>query len=201
MTLPEAVKQKMIRIGQSVKIPTEIDGSALFKPEVKPPSNIERLKFALIKDGHKLPRGRYVGMETSPVKPWPHQEIVALRLIETWPYSYLLCDEVGLGKTIEAGLAFRSLYLSGLAKRIFVSPPASLTKQWHREMASKFFLPFARSLSGSAVKHEYICPFEETKPSKSLLAPDLYIVSTGLISRKDRYPDIQQSDLFDIILI
>jgi len=201
MTLPEAVRQKMIRIGQSVKIPTEIDGSALFKPEVEPPSGIERLKFALIKDGPKLPRGRYVGMETSPVEPWPHQEIVALRLIETWPYSYLLCDEVGLGKTIEAGLAFRSLYLSGLAKRILVSTPASLTKQWHREMASKFFLPFARSLSGSAVKHEYIFPFEETKPSNSLLEPDLCIVSTGLISRKDRHPDIQQSDLFDIALI
>ncbi len=201
MTLPEAVRQKMIRIGQSVKIPTEIDGSALFKAEVEPPSGIERLKFALIKDGPKLPRGRYVGMETSPVEPWPHQEIVALRLIETWPYSYLLCDEVGLGKTIEAGLAFRSLYLSGLSKRILVSPPASLTKQWHREMASKFFLPFARSLSGSAVKHEYIFPFEETKPSNSLLEPDLCIVSTGLISRKDRHPDIQQSDLFDIILI
>jgi len=29
-------------------------------------------------------------------------------MIESWPYSFLLCDEVGLGKTIEAGLALRS---------------------------------------------------------------------------------------------
>jgi SNF2 family DNA or RNA helicase len=66
-------------------------------------------------------------METAPITPWPHQAIVARRLIATWPYSYLLCDEVGLGKTIEAGLAIRSLYLAGLSKRVLICAPASLT--------------------------------------------------------------------------
>lgn len=122
MPLPEAVRQRLIKIGHHVKLPVEIDGTTSIKPQVEPPSALERLQFALIKDGPRLPCGRFAGMETAPVKPWPHQEIVARRLVETWPYSFLLCDEVGLGKTIEAGLAMRSLYLSGLAKRILISP-------------------------------------------------------------------------------
>ena len=105
------------------------------------PSALERLRFALLRDGPRLPGGRYVGMETAPIAPWPHQAVVARRLIDTWPYSYLLCDEVGLGKTIEAGLAIRSLYLAGLVQRVLICAPASLTHQWQREMADKFFYP------------------------------------------------------------
>ncbi len=97
-------------------IQIEIDGTNAVVPLVEPPSPTECLRFALIKDGPRLPGGRYVGMETAPVKPWPHQEVAARRLIKTWPYNYLLCDEVGLGKTIEAGLAIRSLYLSGMVR-------------------------------------------------------------------------------------
>jgi hypothetical protein len=33
---------------------------------------LERLRFALLRDGPKLPGGRYVGMETAPITPWPH---------------------------------------------------------------------------------------------------------------------------------
>jgi len=201
MTLPEAVRQKLIQFSQSVRVPTEIDGTTLCQTPPDPPSAMERLRFALIKDGPVLPGGRFVGMETAPVKAWPHQEIVARRLIETWPYSYLLCDEVGLGKTIEAGLAIRSLYLSGFARRVLIAAPASLTEQWHREMASKFFLPFARALSGSSVRHAYIFPRDEIISQKKLLKPSLCIVSTGLISRKERRKELQTAENFDIALI
>ena len=201
LPLPEAVEKRLIAIGKTVRHPTEIDGSSATKPEMAPPSAMERLRFALIKDGPKLPGGRYVGLETAPVKPWPHQEVVARRLIETWPYSFLLCDEVGLGKTIEAGLAIRALYLSGLAKRILIAPPAGLAEQWHREMQSKFFLPFARSLPGAAVRHQYIFPFEETRHSAGLYDPDLCIVSTGLLARKERRAELQRAKPFDVVLV
>ena len=201
LTLPEAVKQKLVRIGKSVKLPVEVDGSTAHRPEVAPPSPMERLRFALIKDGPRLPGGRFVGMETAPVEPWPHQVVVARRLIETWPYSFLLCDEVGLGKTIEAGLAIRSLYLCGLVKRVLIAPPAGLTRQWHREMAAKFFLPFARALSGTPVRHEHIFPFEETRLATGLYGPDLSLVSTGLLTRKDRQTDLQAAEPFDIAVV
>ncbi|MBW1989634.1 MAG: DEAD/DEAH box helicase, partial [Deltaproteobacteria bacterium] len=197
----EAVRQKLLKIAASVKLPKEIDGTTEREPVTEPPSAMERLRFALIKDGPKLPGGRYVGMETAPVTPWPHQEIVARRLIETWPYSYLMCDEVGLGKTIEAGLAIRSLVLSGLAKRVMIAAPASLTRQWQREMASKFFLGFGLARSGAKLRHSYIYPLEEEKPSTGLYKPDQVIVSTGLICRKERLQDLKAAGRFDIVLL
>lgn len=58
LPLPEAVEQRLIAIGQAVRHPMEIDGSSATRPEVAPPSAMERLRFALIKDGPKLPGGR-----------------------------------------------------------------------------------------------------------------------------------------------
>lgn len=201
MSLPDAVRRKLISYAEGIILPAEVDGSSDMQPEHEPPSARERLQFALIKDGPRLPGGRFVGMETAPVSPWPHQEVVARRLIATWPYSYLLCDEVGLGKTIEAGLAIRSLVLSGLVERVLIAPPASLTKQWQREMASKFLLPFDRALSGAGVRHERIFPEPETASGKNLYSPDLCIVSTGLLAHKQRRQDLDAARRFDIALV
>lgn len=55
----------------------------------------------------------------------------------------LLCDEVGLGKTIEAGLILMEYLLRGLAQRVLIVTPASLAEQWRTEMYSKFNLDFA----------------------------------------------------------
>ncbi len=199
--LPEAVRRRLIRFAEGLSVPVEVDGTTAFRPEIKPPSALERLKLAIIEDGPFLPGGRFVGMETAPVEPWPHQEIVSRRLIETWPFSWLLCDEVGLGKTIEAGLAIRSLVLSGLVKRVLIAAPASLTRQWQREMASKFLLPFARALTGAGSRHEYIFPDEKTVDSPGLYSPSLSIVSTGLLAHKGRKNELGAALGFDITLV
>ena len=161
MELPEAVKKRLIQIAPPITRPKEVDGSSEAPPEEIKPTAIEWLRFAILRDAPKMPNGRFVGMATAPVEPWPHQAIVARRLIESWPYSFLLCDEVGLGKTIEAGLALRSLILSGLARRVLIAPPASLAIQWQNEFRQKFFLRFARALGGAQPRHEYIHPVVE----------------------------------------
>ena len=208
LSLPAAVKDRLIKFSPDClnKIDLsamlqEIDGSHAAKLEFPPPSPKEWLIFSLLKDGPFLPNGRYVGMETAPVLPWPHQEVVARRLIDSWPYSYLLCDEVGLGKTIEAGLAMRSLYLAGHVHRVLIATPASLTQQWQREMATKFLLPFGRALSSTNIRHEYLLPYETEKTALSLYEPDLTIVSTGLLSRKERQVDLRNARSFDIALL
>lgn len=201
LTLPEAVREQLVDLGRAVPQPREIDGSSAAPRDVSPPSPDELLRFALIREGPKLPGGRYVGMETAPVEPWPHQAIVARRLIETWPYSFLLCDEVGLGKTIESGLAIRSLYLSGFAQRILVAPPASLKEQWQREMKSKFLLPFAVTETSPRMRHIYIHPFEQERTSSSPFDPNLNIVSSAVLQRRDWRAEVAAAEPFDIVLI
>ncbi|MDM8525229.1 helicase-related protein [Desulfococcaceae bacterium HSG8] len=201
LTLPEAVNCRLVRIAEGIRRPLEIDGSSAAALKVAPPSPIEFLRFALIKDAPRLPGGRFAGMETAPVTPWPHQDVVARRLISTWPHSYLLCDEVGLGKTIEAGLVIRSLYLSGLVRRVLIACPASLTGQWHREMAGKTLLPFGRALGGTHPRHEFLLPYKTHKSSRSLYSPDLNIISTGLLVRPERQKDLRYAEDFDLVLL
>lgn len=74
-TLPDAVKNELIHIGEHLSTPLEIDGSSAVEPGIKPPSTLERLRFAVIKDGPRLPGGLFVGMYTAPVEPWPHQRM------------------------------------------------------------------------------------------------------------------------------
>src|SRR6201995_1981665 len=73
----------------------------------------------------------------------PHQVEAALFAFKS-PLSKgaTLADEVGLGKTIEAGLLLAQKWAEG-KRRILIICPASLRKQWSREMADKFFLPSA----------------------------------------------------------
>lgn len=201
MSLPEAVKRRLIRIAEGVSHPVEIDGAGFGAKPGALPSAMERLQFAIVRDAPKMPGGRFVGMETAPVAPWPHQAIVVRRLVETWPYSYLLCDEVGLGKTIEAGLAFRSLYLSGMVRRILIAAPASLAPQWQRQMASTMLMSFGRAQTAPEISHEYIFPVEEKKPAASLFDPDLTIVSTGLLGRQERANSLNDAKPFDIALV
>jgi hypothetical protein len=201
LTLPEAVRQRLIKLTGYTERPLEVDGSSAIPLKVPPPSALERLRFALLRDGPRLPNGEYVGMITAPVEPWPHQAVVAKRLIDTWPYSWLLCDEVGLGKTIEAGLAIRGLYLSGLVRRVLITPPAHVTPQWHREMATKFFLPFGRALTGVPTRYEYLLPVPEGRSARSLYEPDLAIVSNGLLARAGRRAELRSAKPFDIALV
>jgi SNF2 family DNA or RNA helicase len=159
----------LISIGRNVKIPVEIDGSSAAVPPE--PTRKEWLAFKAMKLAPSMPGVVWAGMETAPVEPWPHQKVVARRLVESWPAGYLLCVEVGLGKTIEAGLAFRSLILSKMAKRILIAAPASLTRQWHREMAEKFFLPFSLCVPGASVQHEMISPRKMCERALAFLNP------------------------------
>ncbi len=74
----------------------------------------------------------------SSVIPLPHQIRALSRAIANDRVRYLLADEVGLGKTIEAGLIMRELKLRGLVKRTLVITPKGLVSQWVSEMRTHF---------------------------------------------------------------
>jgi len=74
----------------------------------------------------------------SSVIPLPHQIRSLSRAVANGRVRYLLADEVGLGKTIEAGLIMRELKLRGLVKRTLVIVPKGLVTQWVAEMLTHF---------------------------------------------------------------
>jgi len=68
----------------------------------------------------------------------PHQIFVAHKATESFAPRFLLADEVGLGKTVEAGLILKELKARGLVKRILIIAPANLINQWEYELSAKF---------------------------------------------------------------
>lgn len=73
--------------------------------------------------------------------PLPHQLQTARRVLQELHGRAILADEVGLGKTIEAGLILKEYLIRGLARRILILTPASLVLQWTRELNEKFRIP------------------------------------------------------------
>ena len=98
----------------------------------------------------------------------PHQVDAALFAFNS-PFSNgaLLADEVGLGKTIEAGILLSQRWAER-KRRILIITPSNLRKQWHQELAEKFFLPAiileARSYN-QAIKAGNDNPFQPEEPN------------------------------------
>jgi len=122
----------------------------------------------------------------------PHQVDAALFAFNS-PLSKgaLLADEVGLGKTIEAGLVLSQKWAER-KRRILVITPSNLRKQWFQELAEKFFLP-CRILEAkpynAAIRQGQLCPFE---------APEIVICSYQFA--KSKAADVQAVP-WDLVVI
>jgi superfamily II DNA or RNA helicase len=77
------------------------------------------------------------------VEPLLHQIETVRKVLKQFRGRVLLADEVGLGKTIEAGMVLKEYALRGMAERTLVLTPASLVGQWREELETKFGLAFA----------------------------------------------------------
>jgi SNF2 family DNA or RNA helicase len=94
-----------------------------------------------------------VSLSNARIELLPHQVFVAHRILTAYPRSFLLADEVGLGKTIEAGLVIKELRARGAAKRVLVVAPAGLVPQWVDELQKKFNERFIRLDSATLSAH------------------------------------------------
>ena len=83
--------------------------------------------------------------EIAGVERYWYQLETAKKVLKYFHGRVLLCDEVGLGKTIEAGMLMKEYLMRGMVKNILILTPAPLVAQWQEEMAQKFGILFATS--------------------------------------------------------
>jgi len=147
---------------------------------------LDRLSYvcAAARIADALERDALVAPLEGTVIPLPHQLLALQRAISGDRIRYLLADEVGLGKTIEAGLILRELKIRGLVRRILVVAPAGLVLQWQSEMKGHFGEDFRLILPSSLtalrqagavdedenlwrMHDQVICPLDSVKPMDS----------------------------------
>jgi len=111
------------------------------KPTAPEQGDFRSRVWSFIQHAPSLPDGgERVGEATSAVTPWPHQVRAFERLYRDWPPKLLIADEVGLGKTIQAGMLLRQAWLAGRVKRVLILAPKAVLKQWQIELREKFNL-------------------------------------------------------------
>ncbi|MEK4229645.1 DEAD/DEAH box helicase [Solibacillus sp. FSL H8-0538] len=109
----------------------------------------EVVKNNLIADFSGLQSPKYL----SNLTPLAHQLEVAERVIQRMNGKAILADEVGLGKTIEAGLILKEYLVRGLVKKALILAPASLINQWVEELNQKFYIPAIPYKKNTAIEH------------------------------------------------
>ncbi len=148
----------------------------------------------------------------SSVVPLPHQLYALNRAMSRDRIRYLLADEVGLGKTIEAGLILRELKLRGMAKRILVVAPKGLVRQWQAEMRLHFgeHFQFIEPAELSAFRQwrsdeenlwrlhdQVICSLDSVKPLEGRRGWSLEQLSTY---NRERFEDLISAS-WDLVII
>ena len=157
LNTPEAVRRDLMRFMPDSDLPARLrrgpdpplattvvpalGGGDPADEDAAPAVDLRSRVWAFIDRAPALPDGgARVGEATAAVTPWPHQVRAFERLYAQWPPRLLIADEVGLGKTIQAGLLLRQAWLAGRAKRILILAPKAVLRQWQIELREKFNL-------------------------------------------------------------
>ena len=210
----EAVEKKLLeflpkedrkpRRLQSKSVPKKTDKSPVGE---NLPTDARRLVWGFLKHAASMGGGGdLVGEATSVIKPWPHQVRAFRRMHDNWPPRLLIADEVGLGKTIEAGMVLRQSILSGRAQRILIMAPKAVTRQWQLELREKFNLNWP-IYDGHRLSWGEGRTFKGGGQSRKVSRDDWHkepfvIVASQLVRRKERAPDLlEHSAPWDITVL
>ena len=192
VSLPEALRLKLIRFA-----PKEA-------PTVEPANALARQRAAMLwrflVEAPYLPRGDAACDATALVDLWPHQRRVVEETAAAWPAGRLLCDEVGLGKTIEAILVLRRLLAGRGVKRALILLPAGLLKQWQAELREKGGLvcPYydgANALVWPGGKKQRVGGLAQA------LEQDLLLLSRELVRLDSHVQVLLAADPWDLVLL
>jgi len=138
------------------------------------------------------------------VNPYEHQDHIASTVLQNWPPRHLLCDEVGLGKTIEAGLCIKGFIASGRVNRLLILAPKSVLKQWQLEMKTKFNIDVWR-LDGDYVYAPQLdpnIPVEKipVDPYNPFSTKRFLLVSSQLVRSEQRQEQLLKLE-YDLVVL
>lgn len=142
---------------------------------------------------HKLATSDMLGLQGPRVGLIPHQQWIAHEVGRRFAPRVLLADEVGLGKTIEAGLIIHQQLLTGRAERILVIVPDTLRHQWLVEMLRRFNLKFS-------VFDEDRCVEAYADNDNPFYTEQLVICSLELLRKKRRLDQALDAD-WDLMVV
>ncbi len=123
------------------------------------------------------------------VEPLVHQIETVRKVLKQFRGRVLLADEVGLGKTIEAGMVLKEYALRGMAERSLVLTPASLVGQWREELESKFGVAFATTYD----------PLLRDQP-QAFWAQDRIVASIATARRREHAERLVERQ-FDLVIV
>ena len=163
-------------------------------------SQVDRLDwFRLRKDclhhQYQQQQSELMGLTGARVSLIPHQLYIADEVGNRFAPRVLLADEVGLGKTIEAGLIIHQQLVSGRAKRILIVVPESLIHQWLVEMLRRFNLSFSIFDEDRCVE---VAGEDNTNPFSS---EQLVLVSLGFVTKNPQWYDELISEEWDLMVV
>jgi superfamily II DNA or RNA helicase len=122
----------------------------------------------------------------------PHQLWVCHRALKTWPIRLLIADDVGMGKTIEAGLILWPLLANRTVQRLLILAPAKLVEQWQQRLKKMFDIR-------AAVYH----PDLDTKKSDFWGIHQIVIASLPTLraDHKGRHERLLEAPQWDMLIV
>ena len=168
------------------------------------PDEVRRVVWTYIRNAAMAWNGSRVGEVTSTVTPWPHQVRTYQRLLDSWPCQMLVADEVGLGKTITAGLFIRQVWRSQRARRILIMVSRALLAQWQNELYEKFNLNVPIYDGQKLVwrqTHGWQGPLERKVDRQEWHRESLTLCSSQLMRRRDREADLLGAEDWDLLVL
>ncbi|MCY4257864.1 MAG: helicase-related protein [bacterium] len=191
--LPQAARDRLLQLVPENQAPPARD-------PLEPPLLTEQERQRLADIGQAPSTCTGVGLASAGIVAWPHQEAIARHITDTWPRSYLLADEVGLGKTIEVGLVLRELLLSGRANTALLLVPASVLIQWQEELAEKFLLDVPRFEGGELIGADGVRKPLGANVNHWRSTPVL-LASSHLARRRDQREQLLDGEGWDLLFV
>ncbi len=232
LDVPEAVRRELLRFEPTTGLPTRLEQKkadtehVAHRPNpgpgesaatggrpahgtqasVSPTSTLRTRVWAFIREAPSRPGGGdRIGEATASINPWPHQARAFERLYGNWPPRLLIADEVGLGKTVQAGLLLRQAWLAGRARRILILAPKAVLGQWQLELREKFNLNWPIYDGGKLTW--YPSPALRGRHERDVgraewMAEPAVIVSSQLMRRSDRRAELlEMAEHWDLVIL